>query len=106
MNRQEHARSCEAAFGDPFTAVHDFLDRYAEAFPRQHRKLYHHRRGLALIAERFGPEAVKAAEKHILEDEGTIPEDHTYYRAGSEELLRIVRETYPPPAGCKAGNEQ
>jgi len=92
VNREEHARSCEAAFGNPFTEVHDFLDQYSKAFPGQHRKLYHHRQGLALVAELFGPEAVKAAERHILEDEGVIPEDHTYYGADNEELLRLLRQ--------------
>ncbi|MHC4916783.1 MAG: DUF6915 family protein [Planctomycetota bacterium] len=96
MKREEHARSCEAALGEPFTEVHDFLDRYSQAFPRQHRKLYHHRRGIAVIAERFGPEAARAAEMHILEDEGSIPEDHTHYDADSEELLELVSRTYPP----------
>ena len=80
------------AFGNSFAEVHEFLDQYAPAFPDgQHRKFFHHRQGIALIAERFGPEAVKAAERHILEDEGTIPEDHTYYQTENEELTRMVR---------------
>jgi len=95
VNRREHARSCEDALGNSFAAVHDFLDQYSQAFPGQHRKVYHHRQGLAIVAERFGPEAVKAAERHILEDEGLVPEDHTYYHTDSEELLRLVRRTYP-----------
>ena len=97
MNKEEHGKSCEAAFGNSFAAVHDFLDQYSKAFPRQHRKVYHHRQGLSVIAERFGPEAVKAAERHIIEDEGFVPEDHTHYHTESEELIRIVQDTYAPP---------
>jgi hypothetical protein len=94
MNREAHGRSCVAAFGRSFAEVHDFLDQYAAAFPRQHRKLYHHRQGMALVAERFGPEAVKAAERHIIEDEGFVPDDHTYYHTDNEELIRMVERTY------------
>ena len=96
MDKASHGKSCEAAFGDSFAAVHDFLDQYSKVFPRQHRKVYHHRQGLTLIAERFGPDAVKAAERHITEDEGFVPDDHTYYHTDSEELIRIVQEIYGP----------
>lgn len=96
MDKVRHGKSCEAAFGDAFAAVHDFLDQYSKAFPRQHRKVYHHRQGVAVIAERFGPEAVKAAERHITEDEGFVPDDHTYYQTESEELIRIVQGIYGP----------
>ena len=94
MNRKEHCKSCEAAFGNSFAEVHDFLDRYSEKFPREHRELYHHRQGLALIAERFGSEAVKAAERHIIEDEGFVPEDHSYYHTENKELIRMIEKIY------------
>jgi len=105
MNKESHARSCEAAFGNSFAAVHDFLDQYSKAFPRQHRKVYHHRQGLAVIAERFGPEAVKAAERHITEDEGLVPDDHTYYHTEREELVRIVQDIYGPADEPGAGGD-
>ncbi len=98
MNRKEHGRSCEAAFGEAYAAVHDFLDQHAKEFPREHRKFFHHRQGLAIIRERFGPEAVKAAERHIFEDEGCIPEDHAYYRVQNAELIRRVRQLYASEA--------
>jgi len=47
---------------------------------------------IAVIEKKFGPEAVKAAERHIFEDEGIIPEDHTYYKTEDEELMRLVKE--------------
>ena len=94
MMREEHARSCEAAFGEGFREVHDFLDQYAHRFPRIHRKLYHHKKGVELIVAKFGPEARKAAERHIVEDEGFVPEDHTYFEADDPDLLKLVEETY------------
>ena len=104
MDKESHGKSCEAAFGESFAAVHDFLDQYSKAFPRQHRKVYHHRQGVAVIAERFGPEAVKAAERHIIEDEGFVPDDHTYYHTESEELIRIVQDLYGSVDERDAGN--
>ena len=104
MDKASHGKSCEAAFGDSFAAVHDFLDQYSKVFPRQHRKVYHHRQGLSVIAERFGPDAVKAAERHITEDEGFVPEDHTHYQTDSEELVRIVQYIYGSVDERDAGN--
>jgi hypothetical protein len=97
MKSKEHAKSCKAEFGNSFTEVHYFMDQYSKIFPRQHRKLYHHRQGLTFIAERFGSEAVKAAERHIIEDEGLVPDDHTYYHVEDEELIRIVEQIYASP---------
>ena len=96
MNRKAHGESCRAAFGRGFAEVHDFLDRYARQFPRgAHRKLYHHRQGIALIARQFGPEAVKAAERHIVEDLGFVPEDHTHFSTEDPELLEFVEALWP-----------
>ena len=106
MNRTEHAKSCEAAYGNAFAEVHDFLDQYSKAFPRQHRVLYHHRLGLALIAERFGSLAVQAGERHILEDEGVIPEDHTYYRNDNEALASLIQQAYGRSAAPDVDPEQ
>ena len=104
MNREEHAKSSEAALGDSFAAVHDFLDQYAKEFPREHRKLYHHRQGLILVAQRFGAQGVKAAERHIMEDEGCIPEDHRYYHTENEELMRMVEQIYASPNQSPQGD--
>lgn len=96
MNREAHGASCRAAFGCDFAEVHEFLDQYATRFPREHRKLFHHRKGVALIASMFGPAAVKAAERHIMEDEGFLPDDHTFFSTANPELLRLVEETWAP----------
>ncbi len=96
MNRKRHGESCKAAFGRDFAEVHDFLDGYAEQFPRgEHRKLYHHRRGIALIVRMFGDDAAKAAERHILEDLGFVPEDHTHFASENPELLARVAAVWP-----------
>ena len=100
MNKSDHAKSCQEALGKPYAEVHDFLDQYSDRFPREQRKVYHHRQGLARIAERFGPEAVKAAQIHIVEDVGFVPEDHTYFHTDNRELIRIVELMYGPPERC------
>ena len=97
MNKTDHAKSCEDALGKPYTEVHDFLDQYSERFPREQRKVYHHRQGLARVAERFGAEAAKAARIHVVEDVGFVPEDHTYFHTENRELIRIVELVYGSP---------
>ncbi len=96
MDREHHARTCEGALGHPYHEVHDFLDQYSKRFPREHRKAYHHRQGLRLIADRFGLEAVEAAEMHIFEDVGFIPDDHTHFSTDNEELIGIVEGICSP----------
>ena len=95
MDKVTHGKTCEENFGKPFAEVHDFLDQYSPRFPREHRILYHHKQGLKFIEKEFGPEAVQAAESHIAEDEGFVPEDHTHFHTENEELLNMVRELYP-----------
>ena len=96
MNTARHADSCLEAFGRSYAEVHEFLDQYSHRFPRAHRQVYHHRQGLSLVAERFGPEAVWATERHIIEDMGFIPAGHTFYATDNQELLDLVKSTYEP----------
>lgn len=98
MNRTQHTESCERAFGNGYAEVHDFLDQYSPRFPRAHRKVYHHRRGVSLIATRFGKDAARAAERHIVEDEGMVPTDHTYYHTDEPELIQLAEALDQPRA--------
>lgn len=61
--------------------------------------IYHHRQGLALIVARFGADALRAAERHILEDEGSVPEGPAHYRTSDPQLIALVATIY---AGCEA----
>lgn len=49
-----------------------------------------------MIADRFGLEAVAAAEMHIIEDVGFVPDDHTHFSTDYEELIGIVEGIYSP----------
>ena len=73
MKLEEHENSCVKKLGRPFTEVHVFLDQYQTRFGELHRRFLHHRLGLELISNRLGPEAKRAAENHILDDFGFIP---------------------------------
>jgi hypothetical protein len=92
MDKKLHTESCEKAFGNGYAEVHEFLDQYSKVFPREHRKVYHHRRGIMLIVQRFGLDAARAAERHILEDEGSVPADHTYFHTEKPELIKLAEE--------------
>ena len=92
MDKKLHTQSCEQAFGRGYAEVHEFLDQYSKVFPREHRKVYHHRHGILLIVQRFGVDAARAAERHIAEDEGFVPVDHTHYHTAKPELVRLAEE--------------
>lgn len=98
MNRKAHGESCRAAFGRDFAGVHDWLDQYAPRFPRgEHRKLFHHRDGISLVARQFGAEGARAAERHVVEDLGFVPEDHAWFASENPELLALVEAAWPSP---------
>jgi pectinesterase len=97
MNRKAHGESSKAAFGRDFAEVHDFLDQHAPRFPKgEHRAVYHHRDGIALVARRFGEEAARAAERHVLEDLGCIPEDPAWFGPENPDLLALLAQAWPP----------
>ncbi len=92
MKLEEHEKSCLKKFGKPFTLVHLFLDRYFEKYRGVlHRRILHHRLGVEIIRKHDGDEAAKAAEYHIREDMGFLPEtwigheDYTFFLHDWEE---------------------
>ncbi len=75
MKREEHVEICLQKFGDRYKEIHRFLDQYFCDFGIWHRRIFHHQEGLKLIEEKFGPDARKAAEQHIIDDIGHVPQD-------------------------------
>lgn len=75
MKLEEHEQRCVEKFGKPYTEVHRFLDQFMEKYGPPHRRLLHHRPGIELIGEKFGAEAALAAELHIRDDFGFVPEN-------------------------------
>jgi len=68
-HQSQHCTDCQRLLGQTFAPVHAFLDQYATKYGGLgHRLLLHHRRGVELVAKRFGEEARPAAELHIIRD--------------------------------------
>ena len=61
--------------GREFEYVHRWLDATArDYFPWVgHRQIRHHKEGVEEIRKLWGDEAAKAAEMHIITDEGKVP---------------------------------
>lgn len=91
MEIDQHAEACFRAFGEAYYEVHQFLDQFSREFSGYaHRRLLHHRLGVALVVQRFGKEAQKAAELHIRQDTcEAIPEDWSDY---GEPVLLVLED--------------
>jgi len=75
MRFKEHCIECREKLGDEWEKVHIWLDETAKGyFPwAGHRQIRHHEEGVEEVREMWGDEAAKAAELHIISDEGYIP---------------------------------
>lgn len=83
MHFKEHCKECEEKIGKPWEVVHRWLDEMAfksGSLNPFHRMYRHHRKGIEEVRKMWGDEAAKAAELHIMSDEGRIPEDEAVYR--------------------------
>jgi len=72
---KEHCKDClEAGLSRDWQVVHIWLDEFAKAYwPWMvHRVHRHHQEGIQEVCVKWGEEAAKAAEIHILKDEGKI----------------------------------
>ena len=73
MHFEEHAKRTLRIFGGRADEVHIFLDRFFLKYRISHRRLLHHRLGIALAVEQFGEKAWGPAELHIADDLGCVP---------------------------------
>lgn len=73
MDRQYHENISLDRFGNKFTHVHLFLDRYFKKYGPSHRALLHHEKGIDLVVENFGEVARRPAEQHIRDDVHCVP---------------------------------
>jgi hypothetical protein len=73
---KEHVKDCEEALGKGhgWEVVHHWLDEFAKIYwPWMgHRVHRHHKEGIEIVRSKWGDEAAKAGEIHILKDEGNI----------------------------------
>lgn len=67
---QDHIDDTLHKLGKPFVEVHQWLDELAPDFSGglEHRDIRHNRQGVEEVRKRWGDEAAKAAELHILLD--------------------------------------
>ena len=70
----EHCEDCQRELGKPFEEVNSWLDELFEFAGADHRDIRHNVKGVEKVRKMWGDEAAKAAEIHILKDEGCIPE--------------------------------
>ena len=75
MKREEHCQECLLKLGRRWNRVHVWLDETAkDYFPwTGHRQIRHHTDGVEEIRKMWGNEAARAAELHIIADEGKVP---------------------------------
>jgi len=70
MKFEDHCKESIILFGKDYAAVHLWLDEFAgkPGIGMRHRKFRHHAKGLMEVSRIFGPNAVKAAYRHIVSD--------------------------------------
>ncbi len=71
---KEHVEDCRAQLGNGWDCVHHWLDEYAKIYwpSKIHRIHRHHFSGVEEIRHKWGDEAAKAGEIHIIKDEGEL----------------------------------
>jgi hypothetical protein len=67
---EAHCEETVALFGEPFEAVHRWLDAFAGQPPygMRHRRVRHHEAGIREAIALFGEEAGPVARQHIITD--------------------------------------
>lgn len=81
MDIEAHCRRCRELLGTEWREVHVYLDEFAKQNILTHRMLRHHREGVEEVRRLFGDEAARAAELHITDDWGFVP-DRAWYDGG------------------------
>jgi len=73
-----------------YPEVHQLLDQFAHypdmEFLRRHRKFLHHVEGIEYVRMRWGEEAGRSAEQHVLDDCGHVPHAKDYYDGSLDEF--------------------
>ena len=70
---EDHCFVDERHIDRAFPHVHRWLDEFAVKLGNAHRRERHHLEGVEEVRERWGSDAARAAELHILVDMGHIP---------------------------------
>lgn len=70
MDFKSHCRECEEKLGKSWAVVHRWLDHFSyQTWPSDFHRIHrHHLAGVEEVRHKWGDEASKAAELHILSD--------------------------------------
>ena len=71
MHFENHCQRTLLVLGHEMPHVHEWMDEEAwttGGFNPHHRRVRHHRQGIEQVRARWGDEAAKAAERHVLDD--------------------------------------
>ena len=74
MRLDQHMKHTLRIYGRDAEAVHRFLDQFFPKYTVGHRRLLHHKLGVALAVREFGEKAWGPAELHIVDDLGCVPD--------------------------------
>ncbi len=74
MHFDDHVKHTLRIYGRRADEVHNFPDRFFPKYRISHRRLLHHRLGVALAVKKFGEKAWGPAELHIIDDLGCVPD--------------------------------
>lgn len=77
---EKHCADCVNELGKPYEAVHLWLDELFKRFGPAHRAIRHNSKGIEKVRRHWGDEAAKAAEIHIIADEGRVPEVNDIFK--------------------------
>lgn len=67
---EKHCRKAVSQFGKPYEEIHRWLDEFAgkPGYGMRHRRVRHHLAGIRHVREKFGEEAARVAQQHIIAD--------------------------------------
>lgn len=83
-----HCQDCIIELGEPFKQVHSWLDELFEYCGADHRGIRHNNLGVEKVRQMWGDRAARAAEIHIIADEGCVPEVNNQF------MLRIAMKPH------------
>lgn len=69
-----HCQDCVNELGQPYEVVHKWLDELFQYVGSDHRDIRHNNLGVEKVRQMWGDNAARAAEIHIIADEGHIPD--------------------------------
>jgi len=83
-SREQHMAADKAiGLSRAYPEVHQLLDQFAHypdmKFLWGHRKFLHHKEGIEYFRMRWGEEAGRSAEQHVIMDCGHVPSAVEYY---------------------------